>query len=152
MVLLGTGDRKLKREDKEMSKRTGALKHVHKYFQRYDGLWACNGYNGCSHFMPRNMAPLPVGQLSICWKCGKSFMMVQYHMEDTHPKCDECMDFSLPDEVLPSNENKQVTRTSIVQDNTIPSNPVQKTMVDHPADCELYIGGDCTCHHSQQND
>ena len=75
-----------------MAKVTGAVKHTHQYFKREDGLWACSGIDECSHYMPKNMAPLPVGRLSICWRCEKPFKLLPMNMADTHPKCDDCIE------------------------------------------------------------
>src|SRR5215203_3229895 len=75
-----------------MARTTSSLKHTHKYFYLPStGLWYCSGYDGCTHYMPKNMPP-PVGRMTLCWRCEKPFMMVQYHMEDHNPKCDACME------------------------------------------------------------
>lgn len=75
-----------------MARTTSSLKHTHKYyFVPQSGLWHCSGYDGCTHYMPKNM-PAPTGRMSICWRCERPFLMVQYHMEDFQPKCDACME------------------------------------------------------------
>jgi hypothetical protein len=144
-----------------MAKTTGSVKHTHKYFYMSStGLWYCSGIDGCTHFMPKNMPP-PVGRMSICWRCEKPFQMVQYHMENFQPKCDACMealdkidaylDMGDPASVIPP---KPVIRTSIVQSTSITRpniTPVQQTMEDdgHSVNCDVYIGGVCTCHLAQ---
>ena len=74
--------------------RTGSVKHTHQYFKRTDGCWACSGYEeGCTHFMPKNMYPLPAGRKSICWVQGiprHEFMLTHSNMRDAKPLCPEC--------------------------------------------------------------
>jgi hypothetical protein len=71
--------------------KTGSVKHTHKYFKRDDGMWACGLVEEkCTHYMPRNMKPLPVGMLSVCWSCSKEFQLTPVNMENTHPQCDSC--------------------------------------------------------------
>lgn len=70
--------------------RTGALKHTHQYFRRPDKKWACLR-DGCTHFMPSNMAPAPAGSLSICWMCEQEFRLLPVNMERERPLCDKCL-------------------------------------------------------------
>jgi hypothetical protein len=72
--------------------KTGAVKHTHQYFRRDDGMWACSGIDECSHYMPKNMLPLPVGRKSICWGCEREFQLTPYAMRNAKPMCDECED------------------------------------------------------------
>lgn len=73
-----------------MSRRTGSVNHTHQYYRRDDGQWACSGIEQCSHYMPKNMAPMPVGKNSICWKCNKVFQLTPINMRDDKPMCDAC--------------------------------------------------------------
>src|SRR6187431_1622526 len=71
--------------------KTGAIKHIHQYFKRTDGAWACSGIEGCTHYMPKNMHPAPAGRYSICWGgCEKPFQLAPYNMQDEKPMCDNC--------------------------------------------------------------
>jgi hypothetical protein len=72
-----------------MPRQTGAKKHTHRYYRRDDGLWAC-ALDGCTHFMPSNMNPAPLGAYSICWKCGEKFTLTSTNMLKNRPECDEC--------------------------------------------------------------
>ncbi len=78
-----------------MARKTGSVNHVHQYFRRPDGLWACSGIEDCTHFMPKNTFPAPVGKMSICWSCFKKFQLMWKHMEDEDtdkPFCDVCVE------------------------------------------------------------
>lgn len=76
-----------------MSRRTGALKHVHRYMktdpklQRGGSVWRCT-LPGCTHYMPHNVSVL--GCKSICWECGQIFVMEEGNLESTMPKCVSC--------------------------------------------------------------
>ena len=70
--------------------KTGAVKHTHQYFRRADGMWACSGIDGCTHYMPKNMAPAPAGHMSICWECSKPFLLIPINMKKDKPVCDDC--------------------------------------------------------------
>lgn len=72
--------------------KTGSVKHTHKYFRRDDGLWACSGIDGCTHYMPRNMSPAPVGMRSRCWRCDEEFQLDPVNMKNPRPMCDTCSD------------------------------------------------------------
>lgn len=74
-----------------MSKVTGTVRHIHKYYRLSDGVWHCSGYEGCTHYMPKNM-PAPAGRLSRCWSCDKPFQLAPYNMRDDKPICDDCTD------------------------------------------------------------
>jgi len=73
-----------------MSRKTGSINHTHQYFRRDDGLWACSGIEGCTHYMPKNMSPAPVGRTSICWQCEKPFQLIPLNMKESKPICDNC--------------------------------------------------------------
>jgi hypothetical protein len=75
-----------------MARTTGTVKHTHQYFRRADGCWACSGIDDCTHYMPRNMSPLPAGRTSICWSCDKPFLLTHDKMRDDKPVCDTCRD------------------------------------------------------------
>ena len=90
-----------------MSRRTGTVHHTHKYFKRPDGLWACAGVDGCTHFMPTNMLPAPVGRLSLCWLCEKPFQLTPYNMREAKPVCDDCEEEDLEAVLM---KNKEITR------------------------------------------
>jgi hypothetical protein len=70
---------------------TGALKHTHQYFRRGDKKWACVR-DGCTHFLPSNMAPAPAGRKSVCWSCEKEFTLYPVNMERDRPECDDCLE------------------------------------------------------------
>ena len=69
--------------------KTGTLNHTHRYFRREDGRWACLR-DGCTHYMPKNMSPAPVGSNSICWSCEEEFMLTPINMKESKPTCDTC--------------------------------------------------------------
>jgi len=70
--------------------KTGTVKHTHQYFRRPDGLWACSGIEGCTHYMPKNMSPAPNGRMSLCWVCVRPFHLNPMNMRNEKPLCDEC--------------------------------------------------------------
>ena len=71
--------------------RTNAVKHIHQYYRRQNGIWHCSGIDECTHYVPKNM-PEPVGRKSICWghMCEKPFMLTPYNMREDKPICDAC--------------------------------------------------------------
>lgn len=149
-----------------MARKTGSINHTHKYYRRYDGLWACAGIDGCTHYMPKNMAPAPAGLNSICWGgCGKSFMLTPYSMENEKPMCDDCQEgLDALNEVTEELLNKAPKPTGLAAFGArnykpfVPEKPV-KTMADvekdeieviedeggHAPDCAIYDGAECTC-------
>lgn len=72
--------------------KTGTVKHTHQYYKRIDGMWACSGYEGCTHYMPKNMWPAPTGHKSLCWSCEQPFQLTPVNMERGKPMCDACSD------------------------------------------------------------
>lgn len=75
-----------------MAHKTGSVRHTHQYYKAVEsGLWHCSGYDGCTHYMPRNMPP-PVGRMSMCWSCFREFQLAPYNMEDHKPICDDCVE------------------------------------------------------------
>ncbi len=71
-----------------MSKRTGALKHTHRY-QKINGIWYCS-LADCSHYMPLNIANGVLGKSSICFQCGTKFTLDDETMKLDQPICLEC--------------------------------------------------------------
>lgn len=78
------------------------LKHPHKY-HKIDligqKLFACALPN-CTHYMPAHLMNMIVGKNSICWGCGKIFVMDESHLEQEKPICFNCS------KGLPSDENE----------------------------------------------
>lgn len=152
-----------------MARKTGSLNHTHKYFRRYDGLWACAGIDGCTHYMPKNMAPAPVGLNTICWGgCGRAFMLTPYAMENEKPMCDDCQagldalnevtESMMRDAPKPTGLAAFGARSSAAVIPIVKTPPV-KTMADlekdeieviedeggHAPDCGVYDGEVCSC-------
>ena len=72
-----------------MGRRTGAVKHTHKYYKLSDGLWHC-ALPDCTHYMPLNVAEQVEGKRSLCWDCGKPFTLGASLMEADRPVCFDC--------------------------------------------------------------
>jgi len=72
-----------------MARKSGAVRHTHKYYKAEDGLWYC-GMESCTHFMPRNVAHQVEGKLSRCWECGREFNLTPVMMEIDKPLCGGC--------------------------------------------------------------
>jgi len=72
-----------------MARKSGAVRHTHKYYKAEDGLWYC-GMESCTHFMPRNVAHQVAGKLSKCWECEKEFNLTKTMMELDKPLCPAC--------------------------------------------------------------
>jgi len=70
-------------------KRTGALKHIHKY-HRINGTWYCAA-SDCTHFMPRNI-PIEamLGKKSLCWNCDGEMILDEYLLKEDKPTCAAC--------------------------------------------------------------
>ena len=71
--------------------KTGSIKHTHRYFKNQSGRWACM-LDNCTHFMPQNMAPLPLGMNSVCWGCNEPFTLTHESMQRDRPMCEKCAD------------------------------------------------------------
>lgn len=69
--------------------RTNAVKHIHQYYRRQNGIWHCSGIDECTHYVPKNM-PEPTGRKSICWRCEQPFMLTPVNMREDKPICDTC--------------------------------------------------------------
>lgn len=68
---------------------TNVKKHTHRY-QRVDGVWYCGDPN-CLHYMPKNIRNGSVdGRLSVCWNCGKEFVLDSELMQKDEPVCFDC--------------------------------------------------------------
>jgi hypothetical protein len=78
-----------------MSKVTGSIRHTHRYYQsfnkRNEVTWRCM-LDGCTHFIPKNMHPLPLGLNSSCESCEKPFTLTHENMKEEKPICDTCME------------------------------------------------------------
>lgn len=71
-----------------MSKRTGAIKHTHRY-ERINNIWYCS-LADCTHYMPLNMARGVLGKRSLCFQCGQSFTLDETTSIINQPICLEC--------------------------------------------------------------
>jgi hypothetical protein len=83
-----TAARLQKQGGRDMS-RTGAKRHVHKYYRADDGLWYC-ALETCTHYMPLNVAHQIVNKMSVCWNCGETFALDILLMRERKPVCDDC--------------------------------------------------------------
>lgn len=147
-----------------MARKTGSVNHIHQYYRRPDGLWACSGIDGCTHYMPRNMAPAPVGLYSKCWgNCEKAFQLTPYAMENNKPMCDDCQEgLDAINEITEKFLKKAVKPTGLAAfgaRTVATKEPKSKTMADveedeievideyeqHTPSCDIRFGGDCSC-------
>lgn len=71
-----------------MSKRTGALKHIHRY-QKIGNIWYCS-LPDCTHYMPLNMMGGILGKSSICFQCGNKFTIDETTIQIDQPICLIC--------------------------------------------------------------
>lgn len=69
--------------------RSGALKHIHKYYKNTSGFWAC-ARPDCTHYLPTNVADRIEFSKSICWECEEVFQMNKTLAELSQPKCQPC--------------------------------------------------------------
>lgn len=70
-------------------KRTGALKHVHKY-HKIDNVWYCALPN-CTHFIPKNVPEeAMLGKSSICWNCNTELILDEDLLKEDKPRCIDC--------------------------------------------------------------
>jgi hypothetical protein len=68
------------------------LKHNHKYRKvdiHYAKVFAC-ALPDCTHFMPKNMAHMIIGKVSICWGCEEPFAFSDENLKEEYPKCQLC--------------------------------------------------------------
>ncbi len=72
--------------------------HTHKYHFVWcagDKVWAC-GFDDCTHYMPKHLEDFMKGKVSICWSCGKKFLLdndrKQYGIKENEgrPVCFDC--------------------------------------------------------------
>jgi len=68
--------------------------HIHKYKRIEWGdnktlVWRCMMEN-CAHYLHE---PMVEGKRSVCWKCGKPFIMTKAHLMRVKPKCDACVNY-----------------------------------------------------------
>ena len=126
-----------------MARKTGSINHIHRYMRRPDGLWACAGVDDCTHFMPKNMYPSPVGKMTICWSCGKVFRLTWIHMEDKDtdkPFCDACNEQVALEEA----HDKAQEKVEVISDEHESVLPSMKGK--HMSYCNKMKGGSvCTC-------
>lgn len=79
------------------------LKHTHRY-EKIDGTWYC-GHPHCSHYVPRNIRGGDVkGRASMCWECGREFILIEALMQRNKPLCKECY--------MQTDEYKEIMRKS----------------------------------------
>lgn len=71
-----------------MSK-SGAKRHVHKYFRGPSDLWGC-GFGDCTHVMPTNMTFMMPGRKSVCWICAEQFLLTPANLRQIKPLCNDC--------------------------------------------------------------
>lgn len=131
--------------------KTGSIRHTHKYFKRPDGMWAC-ALDGCTHYMPKNMAPAPAGHKSICHSCEKEFDLYPWNMKRINPVCDTCSEeLDAAGKYLDSIEKK---KNHIVRSPILSSSPPKQikpaedeieSEVAHAPDCDSFNGGECSC-------
>lgn len=63
--------------------------HIHKYMRDKLGklvIYKCM-LPGCSHYLYRNMA---LNKVSVCWYCGKEFLMSKKSLKLKKPHCKDC--------------------------------------------------------------
>lgn len=71
-----------------MALKTGAKRHIHKY-HFVSKQWHC-ALSDCTHFMPGNVAGNILGKKSICWNCGKEFLLDEESLKNEKPQCIFC--------------------------------------------------------------
>jgi hypothetical protein len=147
--------------------RTGRVNHTHQYFRHTDGLWYCSGIEGCSHYVPKNNPP-PVGRKSRCWTCGNEFQLLPMNMKEDKPNCDACVEelesietflemkgvkksedpFEKMSRIARENSAKKMKedemkmkKKDVIEDEI----EVFEPNSEHALDCEIHVGGDCTC-------
>lgn len=140
--------------------RTGSVNHTHQYFRRADRLWGCSGIDNCTHYMPKNMSPAPVGLFSRCWQCEKEFQLTPINMENDKPLCDACSDeqaniarWLATKDIKPVTglaafgAKKPIKRHESVKPPVEEKDEIEVIEEDetHAGDCEVYNGGECTC-------
>lgn len=67
-------------------------KHVHKYRKAVlygTPTWCCS-LPDCNHYMPPAMSEMVEGKNSICWGCGKTFVLDTEAMLEDRPRCYWC--------------------------------------------------------------
>lgn len=143
-----------------MARKTGSVNHTHQYFRRSDGLWACSGIDDCSHYMPKNMHPAPVGRKSVCWGgCGKELKLTPANMTEDKPMCDACLEAQ--DDLSNWIESKLAKVEKPTGLAAFGARVVSKTMADfepeedqveviepdetHAYGCAFNEGGECDC-------
>ena len=128
-----------------MSRRTGAKKHIHKYYKRPDGLWACAGIDGCTHFMPSNMIPAPLGYQTVCWKCDFPTQLTPLNMKMDKPECDDCSGVDLISDFIEQKEREaRLARLHAPKIKPKEIESIESEYV-HASDCEVWNTGECTC-------
>jgi formylmethanofuran dehydrogenase subunit E len=71
-----------------MAVKTGAKRHTHRY-HKLGNQWHCS-LPDCTHFMPGNVAENIIGKKSICWNCGKEFILDEISLQNERPVCANC--------------------------------------------------------------
>ena len=104
-----------------MSK-SGAKRHVHKYFRGPSDTWAC-GFPDCTHLMPQNMRFMMEGKQSICWLCNDRYILTRANLQQIKPLCNDCWlkvqgldgDKNLIIEQLIQRKNEEVARLTTLR-------------------------------------
>lgn len=142
------------------------VRHTHKYYyDEKNKIWVCSGYEGCSHFRPKNM-PDPLGVKSICWKCAGEFYFNERNLSEINPRCEKCSKTMDLDDLMPyfdewqeyrartqdfcSYEKFEVIRAGGIKPilQIVPKieEPDEIEVIEsHAADCSIYTNGNCDC-------
>lgn len=122
-----------------MVKKQSVQNHVHKYRRKFLGkkgytVYACALPN-CLHYVRRELAE---GKESICWRCGKKFVITKADLRRAKPHCKKCTKVSgfalkhktsrdvaatAADTILKETNEKVQPPTSIDFDDLLPSVP-----------------------------
>lgn len=130
--------------------RTQAMRHVHRYMRtrpRMEIIWKCM-LPGCTHFIPLNTTVL--GRNSICWECGEVFVMEDRHLNEEMPKCDSCSGIAIENfQDMNDYIEKRLKQVKHAPPKSVIEVEEEQDEIEvedtHSAECETYVGGECTC-------
>lgn len=118
-------------------------KHPHKLMLIDNRTWRCM-LDGCAFFVHLGLAHVIVGKRIVCWKCEETFLVrAELSTREPRPECESCRaGIEIPDSMdLEAYIQKRIAQNKKKEDEIEVFEPDE----EHAPECEVHVGGECTC-------
>jgi predicted RNA-binding Zn-ribbon protein involved in translation (DUF1610 family) len=118
-------------------------KHIHRFYRQETEakskyMWKCTD---CGWFVHAGLEYVMVGKPAVCWSCDTVFTISNTSLLDSKPKCPDCTGvtsrFDEGDSPLEKLRKRAQEHSNGIE--------VIEPDEQHAPDCEVYVGGECTC-------